>query len=83
MPILEFLRVLVGGAEAAYDSTILSATEARAKKLLNQNGLRYSDAVKNEIEAICDSAPCHRDQLCVSYYLGVQMGYRAATRLRI
>lgn len=46
------------------------------------NGLRYSEAVKQEIDAICDG-PCRRDQLCVSYYLGVQMGYRVAKRLQV
>lgn len=82
MPILDFLRVLLGGAEAAHDAAILSATDARAKQLLKDNGLRYSEAVKKEIDTICDG-PCRRDQLCVSYYLGVQMGYRIAKRLQV
>jgi hypothetical protein len=82
MPILDFLRVLLGGTDAAQDAAILSATDARAKQLLKDNGLRYSEAVKQEIDAICDG-PCRRDQLCVSYYLGVQMGYRVAKRLQV
>lgn len=80
MPILDFLRVLLG-AESAYDTAILAATDARAKQLLKENGLRFSDAVKREIDAI-SGGPCQRDQLCVSYYLGMQIGYRAAKRLQ-
>jgi hypothetical protein len=83
MPILDFLRVLLGGAETAYDAAILSATEARAKKLLNLNGLRYSDAVKNEIHIISDCGPSTVETERIAYYLGVQMGWRARERLAL
>jgi hypothetical protein len=81
MPILDFLRVLLGASESGYEAAILAATDARAKQLLRENGVRFSDAVKREIDAI-SGGPCHRDQLCVSYYLGMQIGYRAAKRLQ-
>lgn len=81
MPILDFLRVLLGGPDSAYDAAVLAATDARAKQLLKENGLRFSDAVKREIDAL-SGGPCERERLRAAYYLGVQVGYRTATRLR-
>jgi len=82
MPIRNLLRVLLGGAEDAYDSVILSAVEVRAKKLVNQNGLRYADAVTSEIHIIADGGPSGVEAEQIRCYRGVQIEHRIARRLQ-
>jgi hypothetical protein len=58
------------------------ATDARAGRLLKENGLLFSDPVRDEIEELSEAAAHTCDPLRAGYYLGLQIGWRAAQRFR-
>lgn len=80
MPLLDALRALLGAKQLATEANILSATDARSSKLLKDNGLIFSNAVQTEIETLVEPGVCSTER--AAYYLGVQMGWRAAQRFR-
>lgn len=81
-PLADYLRALVGADALAEDGELLAATDARAAKLLRANGVLHSSAVQEELNELAsrEIGGHRRDRL--AYYLGVQIGWRAAQRLR-
>jgi len=90
MSLLDVLRALVGAMRCAGDADVLMLTEARARKLLNENGVLYGDRVQAEIDVIAVPRPwpgeeirtAHYAGVRAAYYLGLQIGWRAAQRFR-
>jgi hypothetical protein len=80
--LLDQLRVLFGGASIAAEIPLLTAADSRAAKLPREHGVLYSDAVRDAIDQLADPGPCPRDVARAAYYLGLQVGWRAAHRLR-
>ncbi len=90
MSLLDVLRALVGAARCADDADVLMLTEARGRKLLNENGVLYGDRVQAEIGVIAaprvwpseEIRTAHYTGVRAAYYLGLQIGWRAAQRFR-
>jgi hypothetical protein len=81
-PLADHLRALVGADALAEDGDVLAATDARAARLLRANGVLHSSAVQAELNEMAarEAGGDRRERL--AYYLGVQIGWRAAQRLR-
>jgi len=81
-PLVDHLHALVGADALAQDAEILAATDARAAKLLRAGGVLHSAAVQTTLDDMAshESSVQRRDR--IAYYLGVQVGWRAAQRLR-
>src|SRR5262249_54103670 len=77
----EHLRALLGNEAIAAEIALLTAAEARAAKLPRHHGVLYSEAVKDEIDQL-DSGPTATTTSRSAYYLGLQVGWRVAQRLR-
>lgn len=77
----DVLRALVGAQAVAADAPLLTAAEARTAKLIREHGVLYTEAVEDEIALLVSSGPATHEQRRVAYYLGLQMGWRAAQRL--
>lgn len=78
-PLCEHLRALLGKDALATEIALLTAAEARAANLPRHHGVLYSEAVQEEIDELdagADSA------IRSAYYLGLQIGWRVAQRLR-
>jgi hypothetical protein len=78
----DHLRALLGGNAMATEIALLTAADARASRLPREHGVLYSDAVHNAIDELTYPGPCSRDNAKCAYYLGLQVGWRAAQRLR-
>lgn len=81
MPLLDQLHALVGGDALAEDASLLAAADARAAKLLRSGGVLHSTAVQVALDEMVSEAPETRRRDRVAYYLGVQIGWRAAHRV--
>jgi len=81
-PLVDCLTALVGGSQLTSDLPLLTAADARAAKLPREHGVLYGDAVLETIEQLSTPGPCVRDSLRAAYYLGLQIGWRTAHRLR-
>jgi hypothetical protein len=80
--LIDCLRAMLGGNALTSEIPLLTAAEARAAKLPREHGVLYSDAVEEAIDEIADPGPCSRDATRAAYYLGLQVGWRVAQRLR-
>ncbi len=82
-PLLDHLRALLGSKSLAEDEPLLTAADARAAKLPREHGVPHSRAVQDTIDELArSSSPCKFDSARAAYYLGLQVGWRAAQRLR-
>jgi hypothetical protein len=82
MPLLlEALRTLLG-ASCASEANILTVADARAKRIIKEHGLVYSPGIEAEIDNLATSGPCCNAEKRAAYYLGLQLGWRAAQRFR-
>ena len=81
MPLLDALRTVLG-ASCASEASILDGADARAKKVIKEHGLLYSPGIEAEIDSLATSGPCCRAEKRAAYYLGLQLGWRAAQRFR-
>ena len=82
MSLLDVLRALMGASRCAADADVLMLTEARGRKLLNENGVLYGDRVQAEIDVIAvprvwpseEIRTAHYTGVRAAYYLGLQIG---------
>jgi hypothetical protein len=81
-PLVDYLRALVGANALTQDGDLLAATDACAAKLLRAHGVLHSAAVQTELDDMRAHESCERRRERLAYYLGVQIGWRAAQRLR-
>jgi hypothetical protein len=72
----------VGGKSFAEDLPLLTAADARAARLPREHGVLYSEAVQEAIVELAPPGPCQPGEVRAAYYLGLQIGWRAAHRLR-
>jgi hypothetical protein len=80
--VIDHLRALLGGKSLAADLSLLTAADSRAARLPREHGVLYSDAVQEAIGELAHPGQCLRDEARAAYYLGLQVGWRAAHRLR-
>ncbi len=80
-PLLEVLSAVLGG-QALQDGPILMAADAKASHTAKQSGLLYGDLIRDAIDDLADPGPHSCDTIRAAYYLGLQMGWRAAQRFR-
>ena len=80
--LIDHLRALLGGKSLATELSLLTAADARAAKLPGEHGVLYSEAVHEAIDQLTHPGPCSRDTARSAYYLGLQVGWRTAQRLR-
>jgi hypothetical protein len=80
-PLCEHLRALLGEQALAQDIALLTAAEARAARLPRHHGVLFSPAVQEQIDLL-DPGPGSPDTSRSAYYLGLQVGWRVAQRLR-
>ena len=80
--LIDHLRALLGGNSLATEIALLTAADARASRLPREHGVLYSDAIHAAIDELTHPGPCSRDTARSAYYLGLQVGWRAAQRLR-
>jgi len=80
--LIDHLRALLGGYVLTREIALLTAADSRAARLPRTYGVLYSDAVQEAIDEISDPESCARDMTRAAYYLGLQVGWRAAQRLR-
>ncbi len=81
--LIEHLLVLLGSNTLAADVSLLTAADARAAKLPREHGILYSKAVQQAVEELTTSASTgESDATRAAYYLGLQVGWRIAQRLR-
>jgi hypothetical protein len=78
----EHLHAQLGDQALTSEASLLSATDARAARLPRHHGVLYSDAVRDAIDQLADPAACAGDMARSAYYLGLQIGWRVAQRLR-
>jgi hypothetical protein len=81
-PLADVLSALLGRAAIENDMSILMATDARAARAIKAAGILYSDAMRDEIDALANPGPCSADAVRAAYYFGLQIGWRAAQRMR-
>jgi hypothetical protein len=81
-PLVDCLAAFVGGSTLTNDLPLLTAADARAAKLPREHGVLYGDAVLEAIEQLSIAGPCTRDSFKAAYYLGLQIGWRTAHRVR-
>ena len=58
------------------------AADARAARLPRMYGVLHGDAVQAAIDDLTGPDPFPHDATRAAYYLGLQVGWRAAQRLR-
>lgn len=80
--LIDHLRALLGGNSLATEIALLTAADARASRLPREHGVLYSEAVHDAIGELTHPGPCSRDTARCAYYLGLQVGWRVAQRLR-
>jgi hypothetical protein len=80
--LIDHLRALFGGKSLMAELSLLTAADARAAKLPSEHGVLYSDAVHDAIDQLTHPGPCSRDTARSAYYLGLQVGWRTAQRMR-
>lgn len=80
--LLDHLRALLGGYALGSEVALLTAADARAARLPRTYGVLHSDAIQGAIDEIAGFEPAPRDLTRAAYYLGLQVGWRAAQRLR-
>lgn len=81
-PLVDHLYALLGRDALAEDGELLADADARAAKLLRTKGVLHSDAVQAALDEMTSRPACLRPRERVAYYLGMQIGWRAAQRLR-
>lgn len=80
--LIDHLRALLGSNTLAADVSLLSAADARASRLPREHGVLHSKAVQDAIADLAMSPGCSNDLTRAAYYLGLQVGWRVAQRLR-
>lgn len=80
--LIDHLRALLGEEALSNDIALLSATDARAARLPRHYGVLYSNGVQEAIDQLAHPGPCAGDSSRPAYYLGLQVGWRVAHRLR-
>ncbi len=81
-PLIDHLRALLGNNSLASDMSLLAAADARAAKLPREHGVLHSQAVHDAIRDLTASHTCACEDTRAAYYLGLQVGWRVAQRLR-
>lgn len=83
-PLCEHLCALLGNEALASEIGLLTAADARAAKLPRHHGVLYSGAVQAEIAQLASGTPAPdiAQSSRSAYYLGLQVGWRVAQRLR-
>jgi hypothetical protein len=81
MPLLDVLSALLGADSIEDEIPTLMAADARAGRILKNHGLLYYEPIRDEIHELADPRSPD-DPVRAGYYLGLQMGWRAAQRLR-
>jgi hypothetical protein len=81
-PLVDHLRALLGSNSLAADASLLAAADARAAKLPREYGVLHSPAVQDAIRELAASDRCACENTRAAYYLGLQVGWRVAQRLR-
>jgi hypothetical protein len=82
IPLTEHLRALLGSNCLSTDEPLLTAADSRAAKLPREHGVLHCKAVQDAINELAGSSPCKFDATRAAYYLGLQVGWRVAQRLR-
>lgn len=80
--LIDHLRVLLGEEALSNDIALLTATDGRAARLPRHHGVLYSNAVQEAIDQLAHPEACAGDSSRSAYYLGLQVGWRVAHRLR-
>ena len=80
--LIDHLRALLGGKSLTTELSLLTSADARAAKLPSEHGVLYSEAVHDAIDQLTHLGPCSRETARSAYYLGLQVGWRVAQRLR-
>jgi len=80
--LIDHLLVLLGSNALADDVSLLTAADAKAAKLPREHGVLHSSAVQHAVEELTASATAASDGTRAAYYLGLQVGWRIAQRLR-
>jgi hypothetical protein len=78
--LVDHLRTLLGGSSLAADIPLLTAADARAATVPRRCGVLYSETVQGAIDQL--AVPHSGDTARAAYYLGLQVGWRVAQRLR-
>jgi len=80
----DHLRALLGAAALADDAALLMATDAVAAKLLRHHGVLYSREAREALNLLAQPTPDLSTETTgrSAYYLGLQVGWRVAQRLR-
>jgi hypothetical protein len=82
IPLLDHLRALLGSNSLSADEPLLTAADSRAAKLPREHGVLHCKAVQDAINELAESSPSKFDATRAAYYLGLQVGWRVAQRLR-
>lgn len=81
MQLLQALQTLLG-ASCTTEAAVLDAADRRAARVIREHGLLYSPGIAAEIRGLATSGPCVQSEQHAAYYLGLQLGWRAAQRFR-
>lgn len=81
-PLIDQLRALVGAETLGEDEDLLATGDTYAEKLAHSHGVLHSPAVQDAVDDMCASQTCVKRRRKVPYYIGLQVGWRVAHRLR-
>ena len=83
--LIDHLRALLGANSLATEASLLTAADSRAARLPREHGVLHSKAVQDAVNELVTSSASNAsasDVARAAYYLGLQVGWRAAQRLR-
>ncbi len=80
--LLDHLRAWFGEDALAAEMPLLVATDAQAARLPRHHGVLFSPAVSSAISQLTPPEPGTDAAVQSAYYLGLQVGWRVAQRLR-
>jgi len=82
IPLIDHLRALLGSNSLSADEPLLAAADSRAAKLPREHGVLHCKAIQDAVNELAGSSPSKFDATRAAYYLGLQVGWRVAQRLR-
>jgi hypothetical protein len=82
IPLIDHLRALLGSNSLSLDEPLLTAADARAARLPREHGVLHCKAVQDAIDELGGASSSKFDATRAAYYLGLQVGWRVAQRLR-
>jgi hypothetical protein len=82
IPLIDYLRTLIGGALVASEAALLGTADMHAARLVRMHGVMHSKAVDEAVREMTLPEQCACAETHAAYYLGLQVGWRAAQRLK-